>query len=159
MSDHQPAGFRFDGRAAVADLNKFPQISRPEQDLTGVPEMELVGKHQVHVFVVLPGQHRITAVDFAREQRHPLVLHLRPVQRADLEVHKVPCLQHLRQDHLAIIGRVGRVIGRAAVLFAEGDESRVLNASDLGGTGGKDDPLGQSLGRVKVNLVIGLGHR
>src|SRR5882762_8728305 len=110
MAQHQPAGFRFNGRTAVADLNEFPRLRRREQDSGVVPEMNVVGEHQQDVLVILAGQHCVTPVYFARKQRHAFVLHRGTVQSDKLEMNKVRGFQELREDDFAVVRGVRRVV-------------------------------------------------
>ena len=131
---------------------------RLQDELRGVPEMQMVGEHHVDVLVVLPAEHRVVAVDLAREQRHAFVLHGRAVQRDELEVQKVRRLDELRQDHLAVVGGVGGVVGLRAVLVLEADEAGVLDAVALRGRDGKQHALGQARVGRELHFVIRLGQ-
>ena len=104
--------------------------------------MNVVGEHDENVLVVLAREHGVVAVDFAREQRHAFVLHGGAVERDELEMNEVRRLQQLRQDDLAVVSGVGRVVGEAAVVVLEADEARVLDAVALAGRGRKEDALG-----------------
>ena len=59
MAEHQPAGIGFDRRSAIADLNQFPREGRLEEQAAFIPEVDVVGEHQVDVLVVLAGEHGI----------------------------------------------------------------------------------------------------
>src|SRR5204863_6887762 len=54
LAEHEPAGFGFDRRPAVAHLDKFPGEFRLYQHQHVVPEVQMVGKHDINVFKVLP---------------------------------------------------------------------------------------------------------
>ena len=43
--------------------------------------MDVVGKHQIDILVILSRKHRKQTIDFSREQRHAFVLGGRAVQR------------------------------------------------------------------------------
>ena len=42
--------------------------------------MKVIGEHDVNIFIVLASEHRVVAVNFPREKRHPLILHRRSVE-------------------------------------------------------------------------------
>jgi len=46
--------------------------------------------------------------------------------RSNLETVKILCFDQLRQDFPAVICRISRIIGDAAVIFDEADEARVF---------------------------------
>lgn len=104
VGDDKPAGLGFDGRAAVADFDGLPHRGRAQDDLRVVPVVEIVGKHDEDIFIVLSRQHRIAAVNAAREQCHALVLHGAAIEREHAEVEKVLRLDELWQDGTAVVG-------------------------------------------------------
>ena len=53
VTQHQPAGFRFNRRTAVANLEKFPRLRGFEQHSRGLPEMNILRQHQQDVLVIL----------------------------------------------------------------------------------------------------------
>ena len=117
------------------------------------------GKHEQNIFVVLSRKHGELPVDFARKQRHALVLHGRAVERAEFEMHEIRRLQQLRQRDLAIVSRVGRVVGESAVVVLKTHEARVLDAVALAGRGRKQHALGNLAVRREVHFVIGFGQQ
>ncbi len=131
MREDEPAGFGLDGRAAVADLHGFPRLYGPAQKLRLAPEMGIVRKHQEEVFVVLPRDHRVAAVDAPREERHAFVLHGAAIERDGAEAQEIAGLEQLREDRAAIVGGVSGVVDDAAVVLDEADEARVLHAVAL----------------------------
>ena len=82
-------------------LNK--DKGRRQQQLGRLPEMDVGGKHQENIFVVLAREHGVAAIDLARKQRHAFVLHGGAVQRAEFEMDEVRRLQQLRQRDLAVV--------------------------------------------------------
>jgi hypothetical protein len=44
VTDYQPAGFGFNGRAAVSQLDEFPGERGLQNELHGMPEMEMIGE-------------------------------------------------------------------------------------------------------------------
>ena len=154
VTQHQPARLRLDGRAAVADLDEFPRLRGRQQQLGCLPEMDVVREHQEDVLIVLAREHGVLPVDFAREQRHALVLHGGAVERVEFEMDKVRRLQQLRQGDLAVVRGVGRVVGEAAVVVLEADEARVLDAVALAGRGRKEDALRNAAAGSKVDFVV-----
>ena len=74
VAEHQPARIGFNGGSTVSKLDQFPRKRRFEKHLAFIPEVDVVGKHEVDVLVVLAGEHGIEAVDFPGEERHAFVL-------------------------------------------------------------------------------------
>ena len=54
MGEDKPPLRSFDRRTAVAELDEFPGECRAGDQLLGVPEVGLIGIHQINVFVILP---------------------------------------------------------------------------------------------------------
>ena len=73
VAEDQPACIGLDGGSAVPNLDQFPWESGFEQHLALIPEMDVVGKHQIDVLVVLTGEHGIEAIDLPRENGHAFV--------------------------------------------------------------------------------------
>ena len=156
MGDDQPAGFGLDRRAAVADLYGLPGLGRAHQDLRVVPEVEVVGKHDEEVLVILPGEHRIAAVDAAREERHAFVLHRAAIERQHAEVQEILGFQELGKNGMAVVGGVSGVVHHRAVVVGELDEAGILDAVAFIRTDRKDDALAHpELGR-ESQLVVGI---
>src|SRR6185503_7889770 len=80
VTEDQPASIGLDGGAAVSYLDQLPRESWFEEDLVFIPEVDVVGKHEVDVLIVLPGKHGIETVDLPGEERHTFVLGGRTVQ-------------------------------------------------------------------------------
>ena len=118
--------------------------------------MDVVGKHDQNVLVVLARKHNVTAVDFAREKRHALVFHGGAIERAEFEVDKVRRLQQLRKGNLAVVGGVSCVVGEAAILVLEADKASVLDAVPLACRGRKDDALRDLAAGGEVYFVVRL---
>ncbi len=157
LSTSQPASVSI-GEPQLPICRNSQRVGRLHERLPGVPEMEIVGIHQVEVLAVLARDHDVLAADPAREKRHALALHLAAVQRADLEVEKIAGFQHLGNGDPAIVGGVGRDIGDAAVVLDEPDEARILDPVRFVRRTGKDDPFGQGLVRRIEKFVIRLGQ-
>ena len=111
--------------------------------------MQHVGVHEVNVLAVLPRDHRVQAVDLAREERQALVPHLGAVERVDAEPQEVVGLQQLRQHDFAVERRVRGVVAGVAVVVVKLHEARVLDAVHLRGRVGEDGPFGQRSGRAR----------
>ena len=92
-----------------------------------------VGIHQEDVLVVLPRQHRVEAVDLAREEGKTLILHHGAVQGAHLEMEEVVGLEDLGENHLAVERGVSGIVADRAVLVMERHEAGVFDAVGLGG--------------------------
>ena len=92
-------GFRFDGRSAIAELDQFPGEGRPEERFALVPEVDVVGEHQIDVLVVLAGEHGVQSVDLPWKQRYTFVLGGRAVQSSESKEEKIGGLDNLRHDH------------------------------------------------------------
>src|ERR1700737_5620467 len=116
MAQNQPSGIGLDGRSTVPELDQFPGKSRFEEHLALVPEVDVVGKHQVYVLVVLARKHGIEPVDFPREERHAFVRRGWTVQRNDPKAEETRSFHQLRHHHPAIVGGEGRVVDVGAVL-------------------------------------------
>ena len=80
VAEDQPAGIGLDGGPAISYLDQLPRESWFKEDLVFIPEVDVVGKHEVDVLVVLAGEHGIAAVDLAGEECHAFVLGGRTVQ-------------------------------------------------------------------------------
>src|SRR6185503_7746566 len=118
MAQHEPPCVGFDRRAAVAYLYEFPWETRFQEELCGIPEVQVVREHHVEVFVILPAKHRVMPADFPREQRHAFVLHRSTIQGDEFEMKKVCGLDELRQNQFSVIGSVGSIVnGRPILVF------------------------------------------
>ena len=104
---------------------------------------ELVRLHELQVLAVQPGEHRVAAGDAAREQRHALVAHGVAAHRQEAEAPEILGAQQLRRDLLPRIGRVGGVVGDAAVVLDEAHEADVLDPVALPQRDREDHPLGE----------------
>ena len=60
VGDDEPAGFGFDGGAAIAELDEFPGLFRPDQHLRLIPKVQVVReqKKRSHIFTYLNWQRR-----------------------------------------------------------------------------------------------------
>jgi hypothetical protein len=99
---------------------------RLQNELHGVPEMEMIGEHHVDILPVLPAKHRVEPPDLSPEERHAFVLDGRAIQRDEFETKKVGRLEKLGQDHFSIVRRVSRIVRSRAVFFLEKDKERPL---------------------------------
>ena len=158
VAKDQPAGFGLNGGPAVPKLDQFPRKHRFKEHLAFIPEVHVVGKHEVDVLVVLAGEHGIEAVDFPGEDGHAFVLGGRTVQGDEPKEEEVRSLHQLWQDHLAIEGREGGVVDVGTVIVLETDEPGVFDAVALRRRGRKNDALRQPLLGLKLNLVVGPGQ-
>ena len=135
VAEDQPSGIGLDRRSAVPDLDQFPRKSGLEEHLALIPEMDVVGKHQVDVLVVLAGEHGIEAADLPGEDRHAFVFGGRAIQGNESKVEEVGSLHQFRHDDPAIEGGEGRVVDVGAVVVLEANEAGVLDAVALGRRG------------------------
>ena len=158
VAEDQPAGIGLDGGSAVPKLDQFPGERRFEEHLALIPEVDVVGKHQVDVLVVLAGEHGIEAVDLPGEQGHAFVLGGRTVQGDEPKEEEVGGLHQFRHDHLAIEGGEGGVVDVGAVIVLEADEAGVFDAVALRRRGREEDALGQLLFGLELNFVVGPGQ-
>jgi hypothetical protein len=62
VADDQPACVGLNGGSGVPKLDQFPRDSRFKEHLALIPEVDVVGKHEGDVLVVLAGEHGIEAV-------------------------------------------------------------------------------------------------
>ena len=102
-----------------------------------VPEVDVVGKHQVDVFVVLAGKHGEKTTDLPREHGHAFVFRGRTIQGDESKVEEVGSLHQLRHHELAIESGERGVVGEGAVVVLETNEAGVLDAVALEGVTGK----------------------
>src|SRR5690349_7562777 len=110
MREDQPAFGSFDGRTAIADLHEFPWKPGFGQKSGGMPEMQVIAIHDEQILIVLAGEHRVLAVDFAREESHALVLDGGPVECAEFEMKEIARFKKLREDEFAIVRGVCRIV-------------------------------------------------
>jgi hypothetical protein len=73
VAEDQPPCVGLDGGSAVPKLDQFPRESRFQEHPAFIPEVDVVGKHEVDVLVVLAGERGIEAVDFPGEDSHAFV--------------------------------------------------------------------------------------
>ncbi len=85
MGQHQPSFIQFDRRSAIADLHKFPRIFGLHHRHAIIPIIQIFGCDIMQVFIILPRDHGIAAINLAREQRHALVARRFALQRGHLE--------------------------------------------------------------------------
>ena len=156
VRDDEPARVGFDRGAAVAELHEFPRVLGPDQDLGLMPKVQVVREHKVNVFAILSAEHGVLAVDFSGEKSEAFVADGRAVERADGKLAEVARVDHLRQDDVAVVGRVGGHVGGRAVVLDEGHEAGVLDAVHLALRVGEEDflgniqPLGKNHGVVRL---------
>src|SRR6266496_6421456 len=100
--------------------------------------MRTVREHKVKVFIILSCKHHIASIDPTRKESHAFILNRLPVKSQDTEVEEVYGLDQLRQDHSPIVGRVGRVIHNASIVFDKTNETSILNAVAFVRRHGKD---------------------
>ncbi|MBN9012528.1 MAG: type IV secretory system conjugative DNA transfer family protein, partial [Rhizobiales bacterium] len=83
-------------------------------------------RRNVSVFLVLPPDRHIGAVDTAREQRDPLVVRGRAGHRHEIERAEIARPHQLGLDGGAVIGGIGAEPFRFAVVVHEPDEPQIL---------------------------------
>src|SRR6516164_1897181 len=158
VAEHQPARVGLNGRSAVAKLDQLPGENRLEEDFALIPEVDVVGEHEINALVVLAREHGIVPIDFSGEDGHAFVLGGRAIQSDEAKSKKINRLHQFRHHDLAIEGRECRVVDVAAVVVLETDEPRILNAVALRGRGRKNDALRKLLLGLELNLVVRLGQ-
>ena len=158
VGEDKPAGIGLDGRAAVAELGEFPGLRRADDDLRLIPEVGMVGEHEVDVDPVLPAEHGVVAVDFPREEGEALVGDGGAVQCAGVEGAEVGGGDNLREDVRPVVGRVGRVVGDLAVIIGEADEAGVLDAVALERRVGENNFLGEAEAVLETHGIVGFGE-
>src|SRR6266849_2053389 len=158
MAEHQPACIGFNGGSTVPNLDQFPRKRRFKDHPALIPEVDVVGKHEVDVLIVLAGEHGIEAIDFPGEDGHAFVLGGRTIKGNESKEEEVRSLHQLWQDHLAIEGREGGVVDVGAVIVLETDEPGVFDAVALRRRGRENDAFRQPLLRLKLDLIIGPGQ-
>ena len=139
VAKDQPASLGLNGGAAVAKLDQFPRECRFEEHLALIPAVDGIGKHKIDVLVVLPGEHRIKAIDFPGEDGHSFVFGGRTVQANESKEKKVRGLHQLWHHDLSIEGGEGRVVDVTVVTVLETDKPCVLDAVTLRGNGWEND--------------------
>src|SRR5208337_3401123 len=90
-----------------------------------------------NVLVVLPREHRIVAAHLSREERHPLVMHFRPIERTNFEAREILCFEQLGQWDLPVERGVGGVVCRSARFVMKPHKTSVFDPARLCGCQGK----------------------
>src|SRR6516164_3777865 len=155
VAQDQPAGVGLHGGPAVPKLNQFPRENRFKDQFAFIPEVDVVGKHDVDVLVVLAGEHGIEAVDFPREEGHTFVFGGRTIQSNESKKEEVGRFYQLRHDHFAIEGSEGSVVDVSAVIVLETNKPCVLNTVPLRGSSRENNALRQVLVRLELHFVVG----
>ena len=158
VAEDQPACFGLNGGPTVPKLDQLPGEHRFKEHLAFIPEVDVVGKHEVDVLVVLAREHGIEAVDFPGEDGHAFVLRGRTVQGDEPKEEEVRSLHQLWQDHLTIEGGEGGVVDVGAVIVLETDEPGVFDAVALRRRRRENNAFRQLLLGLKLNLVVGPGQ-
>ena len=120
--------------------------------------MDVVGKHQVDVLVVLAGKHGIAAADLPWEERHTFVFRGRSIQGNELKVQEIRSFHQFRHDVPAIEGGERRVVDVGTIVVPKANEAGVLDAVALRRCGREQYPLRQLLLRLELDLVVGPGE-
>src|SRR6516162_7312683 len=154
VAEHQPACVGRNGRSAVAKLDQLPRESRLEQDFALIPEVDVVGEHEINALVVLAREHGIVPIDFSGEDGHAFVLGGRTIQSDEAKSKKINRLHQFRHHNLAIEGRERRIVDVAAVVVLKTDEPRVLYAIALRGRSRENDALRKLLIGLELDLVV-----
>ncbi len=84
----------------------------------------------------------------------PLFCTASPLRVRILKWQEVLRLDELRQDVVAVVGGVGRVVGHRAVVIDEADKTGVLDAVGLVGRDRKDDALADGELFGETQLVV-----
>ncbi len=111
--------------------------------LATFPCVQVFRLEQVQVFVVLPADHRVSAIQLAWEQRHSLVATGGTAERRHAKRQEILGFDQLRANRFAGVSRVRRVIRRRRSL--EPHESRIFDPIRLRLGDRKDDPLTEVL--------------
>src|SRR5206468_4795084 len=114
--------------------------------------MRVIREAQEKVLIILSCKHHIASIDPTREESHALVLHRPPVKSQDMEVKEVYGLDQLGQDDSTIVGRVGRVVDNAPIVFDKTNEASVLDAVALVRRDGKDNAFRHFRRRSEMNF-------
>src|SRR3989338_7885449 len=122
-----------------------------------MPEMDIIGIHKKKVLIVVPGDHRVTAVYFTRKQSHPFINRCPAVQSNHFKTDKIFCLHYLRQDRFAVICCIGSIVFSAAVIILKKHETRIFHAVLLAWREWKQNAFRKRKTRVKGSLVITSG--
>src|ERR1700687_3135527 len=101
--------------------------------------MDIVGKHQVDVLVVLAGEHGIESADLPWEEGHAFVFGRRTIQGYESKEEEIGSLHQLRYHDPAIVGGERRVVDVRAVIVPEAGEAGILDAVALGRRDRKDN--------------------
>src|SRR6185503_9067899 len=157
VTEDQPASIGLGGGSAVSYLDQLPRESWFEEDLVFIPEVDVVGKHEVDVLIVLAGEHGVESVDLSGEERHAFVLGGRTVQGDEPKAKKVRSLHQLRQDDLAIEGGKGGIVDAGPVIVLETNEPGIFDPVALRRRGREDNTFRQTLLWLELNFVIGSG--
>ena len=113
----------------------------------------------MEVLVVLPPDHRVAAVDLAREQTHSLVARGRSAERRHAERSEVGRLEQLGPNRPAAVGRVGGIECLAPIVL-EFNEASILDAVGLRVGDRKDDAFAQVFVRAEHHLdIVAIGSR
>src|SRR6202042_2446403 len=104
VTEYQPAGIGFDRRSTVPKLDQFPRKRRIEERLALIPEVDIIGEHEIDVLVILPREHGIMSVYFPRKHRHTFVLRGWTVERDESKKEEIGSLDQLRHHHLTVVG-------------------------------------------------------
>src|SRR5690606_2324551 len=83
MRNHEPPGFRLQGRTTVPDLDEFPRELRLLDQFRLPPNVDVVGESDVVVDAVDPAEHGVLAIDLTRKQGHTFILGNMSVNRHD----------------------------------------------------------------------------
>jgi len=154
MGEHQPAGLRFQGRAAVAQLDELPGLPRPQQHTGPRPQVHLIAAHQVDVLAVLSSEHPLV-VDLAGEEGQSFVVNRSPPQGSQLKRREVSGGDQLALDASTVIGGGG---GQpAGILPSESHETSILQAIALTGGHREQHPFAELALRSVGHLVVALG--
>src|SRR5262249_50756446 len=119
-------------RSAIPNLDQLPGKNRLKHRLSLIPEVNVVGKHDVDAVVVLTGEHDIKAINLSGKNSHSLVFSRRTIQRDESKAEEVRGFNELRHNHSAVVGGKSRIIDVSAIVIPETNESGIFDAIPLG---------------------------
>ena len=131
MREDEPTIGSFDRRSTVAELCEFPCPLRVYDPDAPVPVMQVLGQQKPNILIVVPAEHRVTALDQAGKQRHSLRGGDRSLEPVHLEVDEVSGGEQLLGDSSSPDRRVGPCKQCRPVLQFEAGEPKILNAAAL----------------------------
>ena len=127
----------------------------------GMPEVNMLGKHDINIFVVLSGEHGIIAVNLSWKQCQSLILDSRAIQRANFKMKKIGLIGHPVVDEIYpvkgnVITGYGGVYYNAKILsYLLKDKGEIYLVSKIGSDIHEDFKNQMiNLGNINTNNLI-----